>query len=154
MDEKLESNPGRTRTTARERLHPKREPVSMGPSGLPFAPEFLVEAEVEQEAECARRRVLQEIDALQLTHRAQQLEMDGYTVLAPGEVADPSFVERLRDTTLRISEARSGGPVDVATGKSHARFQSPFGQVQWEPTLLIQDRIYEEALMNRAVLAL
>jgi hypothetical protein len=123
-------------------------------SGLPFAPEFLVEEEVEREAERARTRVLSDIALQGLDRNVQQLETNGYAVLEPSQVGSLSFIEKLRATVLRISEQRLAKPIDVATGATHGTLKSPFGQVQSEFTLLTQDPIFEEALMNSAQLSL
>ncbi|MGH7878456.1 MAG: phytanoyl-CoA dioxygenase family protein, partial [Candidatus Binataceae bacterium] len=53
-----------------------------------------------------------------------------------------------------VSGERAGRAVDVVAGATHREYLSPFGQAQWEPTLLVQDRVFEQALTNRPVLAL
>jgi hypothetical protein len=140
--------------TTRVQQQWNRESAIGRSSGLPFAPEFLVEDEVEQEAERARMRVLSDIASHGLDRNVQQLETNGYTVLEPGQVGSPSLIDKLRDTVLRISEDRLARPIDVATGASHGTLKSPFGQVQPEFTLLTQDPIFEQALMNSSQLAL
>jgi ectoine hydroxylase-related dioxygenase (phytanoyl-CoA dioxygenase family) len=119
-----------------------------------FAPEFLVDQTIEREAAAARERVFAEIAALKLEPNVAEHEADGVTVLRPDQVAGRDFIERLRDTILRISGERAGKAVDVVRGATHREYQSPFGQVQWQPTLLIKDPVFEQALMNRHALAL
>src|ERR1700687_4525134 len=67
-----------------------------------FAPEFLVDQAVEREAEGARERVFAEIATLRLERNVAEIEADGVTVLRPEQVSGRDFIERLRDTILRI----------------------------------------------------
>jgi ectoine hydroxylase-related dioxygenase (phytanoyl-CoA dioxygenase family) len=119
-----------------------------------FTQEFLVDKAVDREAAAARERVFAELAALKLEPNVAELEADGVTVLRPHQVAGRDFIERLRDTILRISGERAGETVDVANGATHSGYQSVFGQAQWEPTLLTKDPVFEQALMNRPALAL
>lgn len=122
-----------------------------GPS---FSSEFLQDKDSEIEAAEARARVLGEISRLGLDRHIGRLECDGFTVLAPEEVGPPDFVEKVRNKVLELAERRSGIVVDVAHGESHKDRDSIFGQVQFEPSILEEDPIFEEVLMNEPALAL
>jgi ectoine hydroxylase-related dioxygenase (phytanoyl-CoA dioxygenase family) len=58
----------------------------------------------------------------------------------------------MRDKVLEVSHRRSGIKPDLATGESHANVASPFGQMT--KLLLLEDPIFEQALMNEASVAL
>jgi len=119
-----------------------------------FARGFLLDREVEAAADAARARVLAEIDRLNLVPHVAALELHGYTILSPEETGAAALLAPLMAAILRISEARIGVPVDVVTGDTHRHFHLPTGQVQWEPSLLLKDPVFEQALMNPPALAL
>lgn len=119
-----------------------------------FARGFLLDREVEDVADAARTRVLAEIDRLNLVPHVAALELHGYTILSPQETGAAALLAPLMAAILRISETRTGVPVDVVTGDTHRHFHLPTGQVQWEPSLLLKDPVFEQALMNPPALAL
>lgn len=119
-----------------------------------FARPFLFEEEVEREVADSRKRVLGEIERLGLQKHAWELEVNGYTVLEPKEVASVDFIDELRSTSVTLAEKRLGHSLDIEAGSTHGSFSTPFGQVQYEGAVLFEDPIFEQALMNEAALAL
>ena len=101
----------------------------------------------------AAERVLGEIRALGLEKNAWELDTRGYTVLAPDQVAPLAFTRHMRDAILTHSEEVSGIRPDLETGASHKEL-TRLGRSQFLPDILFADRVFEEALMTRSVLAL
>ena len=97
-----------------------------------------------------------EIDALGPGHNIAELDADGLTVIAPDKVAPPEFIIRLREAVLRLATERSGIEPDIETGQTHANIEATSGQrgEAWMWRILFADPIFEEALMNRTVLAI
>lgn len=91
----------------------------------------------------AARHVRAELRELGLDSYAVDLETRGYTVLPPGVAAPQEFCERLLDTILEID--RQDRPEALDAGH-------PRGRLLWH--LLPRDRIFEEAVMAPAPLAL
>jgi hypothetical protein len=119
-----------------------------------FASQFLPDTASEREVKAAQDRVFAELRRLDLTDNVAELDSYGYTVLAPRQVGPADFVSRLRSLVIDVAERRSGKKIDVATGAGPSAQKSPFGQVQLEPTLLGEDPLFEQALMNASALAL
>jgi ectoine hydroxylase-related dioxygenase (phytanoyl-CoA dioxygenase family) len=119
-----------------------------------FSSGFLDDEASEHEARAARDRVVAEIARLGLERHVARLECDGFTCLAPSEVAPPDFLAALREKVLEIAGRRRGIRVDADSGATHSTLTSLFGQVQFEPGLLEEDPIFERVLMNEPTLAL
>jgi hypothetical protein len=126
----------------------------MKPEAPVFAGQFLPDADSEREGWEARERVFAELGKLNLWPNVGQLDALGYTVLRPEQVAEPSFSWHLREALVACAQRRLGTAIDLESGYHQSSLQSPFGQVQFEATLLGEDRIFEQALMNETVLAL
>lgn len=123
-------------------------------AGNRFAGFLLHDDEAEQRARAARDRVFAEIERLGLVANVGELEMKGYTALLPEQVGPPAFIEQLRETIIALAERRSGHKVDRAGGLTFQDDTSPYGQVHSLFGLFGEDPIFEQALMNRAMLAL
>jgi hypothetical protein len=119
-----------------------------------FADSFIYREDVEEESRKSRKRILDQIRALDLVERAWELEVDGFTVLNPDEAATRKITKRLTQAALAVAEDGLGHPVDLANGSDQAAIKSPFGQVQTEIGVLGEDRAFEEALVNPSALAL
>ena len=92
-----------------------------------------------------------EIGSLGLERYVDDLDAHGYTVVPP-EIANPNgLAERMLEACLDIAEQRNGRRPDVARGGS-SRIDSPVGDTM--KALLLEDSVFEEALMNPALLAL
>ena len=91
----------------------------------------------------AAAAVHREIEALELTQNALELETQGYTVLTPEQVGSRELVPRLNEAIDRVVAEREG----------KAWMEQPsVGTVQF--TLLPEDRVFEEALLSPKPLAL
>jgi ectoine hydroxylase-related dioxygenase (phytanoyl-CoA dioxygenase family) len=124
------------------------------PEPAHFVPSFLPDREAEAEAEAARARVFAEIDRLNLAGHVADLDRQGYTVLLPEEVRANGLAPRLKDAILKVSGKRRAARIDAAAGASGRDAKALFGEVQFELTLLPEDPIFEQALMNEPALAL
>jgi len=134
-------------------MHSGHQPSLNGNLDL-FAPEFLPDDPCTGEAAASRERVLAEIERLGLWKSIRDLEVDGYTILSPQQAGSPELVAPLREKIVAISQRRAGIAIDIHRGRSHADIDSPHGSVQMESALLLEDPIFEQALMNEPVLAL
>ena len=90
------------------------------------------------------------IRELGLEQSIVDLEVYGFTVIPPEKVAPPEFLERIRDTVLRIARERTGVELKVDENGSRGKYE---GQPQTSGqfllyNLLLADRIFEEWLMN------
>ena len=93
----------------------------------------------------------EEIGSLGLERYVDDLDAHGYTVVPP-EVANPNgLAERMLEACLDIAERRNGERPDLGRGGS-SRIDSPVGDTM--KALLLEDPVFEEALMNPALLAL
>lgn len=93
-----------------------------------------------------------EIGSLGLERYVDDLDAHGYTVVPP-EIANPNgLAERMLDACLDIAERRNGERPDLERGRSMSRIDSPVGDTM--KALLLEDPVFEEALMNPALLAL
>jgi hypothetical protein len=122
--------------------------------GKRFAGFLLNDDGAERMARAARDRVFAEVEALGLIANVGELEMRGYTALTPEQVGPPEFIEQLRETIIALAEERSGRPVDRDSGLTFQDDNSPYGQVHSLFGLFGVDPIFEQALMNRPMLAL
>ncbi len=122
--------------------------------GKRFAGFLLNDDGAERMARAARDRVFAEIERLGLIANVGELEMKGYTALTPEQVGPPEFIERLRETIIALAEQRNGQTVDRVSGLTFQHDNSPYGQVHSLFGLFGEDAIFEQALMNRPMLAL
>ncbi len=105
--------------------------------------------------------IWEEVRALGLTSHVADLDAHGFTVIPP-ELATPNgLADRLREAVLDVAEARNGVRPDMATGDTHAGYRkrfakeggdSPFGELL--QSLILEGPVFEEALMNPALLAI
>ena len=93
--------------------------------------------------------LLNEIAELGLQRYIDDLDALGYTVIPP-EIANPNgLAERMLEACLDIAERRSGDRPDVERGGQTS--ESPVGDTML--ALLLEDPVFEESLMNPALLA-
>jgi hypothetical protein len=120
-----------------------------------FAPAFLPTREVMEEGMASRQRIIDAIREMGLIERAWELEADGYTVLRPDEVGGGKAIAvRLLEAALALAERKSGRRPDLATEGAQADLLTAFGNVEAEIGILGEDPAFEEALLNRPMLAL
>ena len=97
-------------------------------------------------------RLQEEISDLGLHCYVEDLDAQGYTVVPP-EIASPNgLAERMLEACLDTAERRSGERPDLERGESKSAVDSPVGDTM--KALLLEDPVFEEALMNPALLAL
>ena len=97
-------------------------------------------------------RVWEDIDDLGLQRHVEDLDAQGYTVVPP-EIANPDgLAERMLEACLDIAERRTGQRPDLERGGSESQVDSPVGDTM--KALLLEDPVFEESLMNPALLAL
>lgn len=97
------------------------------------------------------RDPLAELRRLGLEHHAAELDSYGFTIVEPGRAAPASFTDALLRKVVAIAEQRSGQALAPADAESHAG-GSAWGQHLFY--LLLEDPIFEQAMMNETVLAL
>ena len=108
-------------------------------------------AEAAYTAEVGLDSLWNEICDLGLQRHIEDLDAHGYTVVPP-EIANPDgLAERMLDACLDIAERRSGERPDIERGGLNSRFNSTFGYAM--KALLLEDPVFEESLMNPALLA-
>lgn len=106
-------------------------------------------AEAATAPESGLGRVWDEINELGLQHHIENLDSHGYTVIPP-EVASPNgLAERMLEACLDVAERRNGQRPDLERGRSP--IDSPVGDTM--KALLLEDPVFEEALMSPALLA-
>ena len=96
------------------------------------------------------------IRELGLEAHVAELDTYGYTVIPPEKVAPPEFVERVRDTVLRVIEERTGVKHSLDQNGDAGKYK---GQPQLPSQfllyyLLFADPIFEEWLENPTLQAL
>lgn len=107
-------------------------------------------AEAAARTEVGLDRLWNEISDLGLQPYIEHLDAHGYTVIPP-EIASPNgLAERMLEACLDIAEQRNGERPDLERGKSRTT-DSPVGDGM--KALLLEDPVFEEALMNPALLA-
>jgi hypothetical protein len=128
-------------------------------------------------AESGLDRAWNDICTLGLQTQIADLDARGYTVIPP-EIASPNGLrERMLEAVLNIAERRNGERPDLETGATHANLpitttakprergrlkgrmptltedrDSPVGDVM--KSMLLEDPVFEESLMNPALLAM
>lgn len=109
-------------------------------------------AEAAYTAEVGLDSLWDEIGDLGLQRYIDDLDTNGYTVVPP-EIANPNgLAERMLEACLDIAERRSGDRPDLDQGGPKGRSDSPIGYAM--KALLLEDPVFEESLMNPALLAL
>lgn len=93
--------------------------------------------------EVASARLKADIEANGLQANIAQLEVDGYTVLPPGQAAPLELIDRLTEAMERLRAERGGTGFGEGRGLGETLFH-----------LLPEDRAFEEALMAPAPLTL
>lgn len=105
-----------------------------------------------------------EVQRLGLETWVADLDAHGYTIIPPEVAAPDGLAGRLLETVLDVAERRNGVRPDLEQGSTHAglkgRFaaflteggDSPIGDLM--QSLLLEDRVFEEALMSPVVLAM
>ena len=119
-----------------------------------FSAAFLVDDVSERLAAQATARVFDDVRRLGLERNAWELDAEGFTVVPPELVGPTSFIDELRAQVLDVAGRRLGAPIDVETGRAQSEMHSPFGQVQFDHTLLFEDPVFERALLHERTLAL
>ena len=90
-----------------------------------------------------------EIADLGLASYIDDLDTNGFTVIPPA-IANPNYLtERMLSICQDIAEERNGNRPDLAAGRT--RQDTPVGDTL--KALLLEDPVFEEALMNPALLA-
>ena len=109
-------------------------------------------------------RVWTEIRDLGLESYVADLDAHGYTVIPPDIACPDGLSDRLLAAVVSVAEQRNGEPPDLATGATHANHKgrfaalarkgedSPIGDLM--QSLLFEDEVFEEALMNPVLLAM
>ena len=109
-------------------------------------------AEAAYTAEVGLDSLWDEIRDLGLQRYIEDLDANGYTVVPP-EIANPDgLAERMLEACLDIAERRGGERPDLERGGLKGRPDSPVGYAM--KALLLEDSVFEESLMNPALLAL
>ena len=109
----------------------------------------------------------QEIEHHGLAAYIADLDAHGFTVIPPSIASPDGLAERMLDAVLDVGERRNGERPDLETGATHAfhkgRFaglvgdgdgdaDSPIGDLM--QSMLFEDPVFEEALMNPVLLAM
>lgn len=112
-------------------------------------------------------KVWDEIQSLGLQSFIAELDVNGYTVIPPELASPDKLSERLLSAVLDVAERRNGERPDLIGGSTHTRHQgftaklglptkegvdSPIGDLM--QSILLEDAVFEEALMNPVLLAL
>ncbi len=107
-----------------------------------------------------------EISDLCLESHIVELDEKGLTVIPPGLAAPGGLSQRLLDACLRLAERRNGFRPDLDRATVHApknseRFQGVLGSEKGDSpigdlmqSILLEDEVFEEALMNPVLLAI
>ena len=108
-------------------------------------------------------RIWGEVRDLGLESNVADLDAHGYTVIPP-ELAGPSgLADRLLEAVMDVAERRNDVRPDLETGSTHEGFKGRFGAMfgsgdspigDLMQSILFEDRVFEEALMNPVLLAL
>ena len=108
-------------------------------------------------------RIWGELRDLGLESYVADLDAHGYTVIPPNLASPNGLADRLLRAVMDVAERRNGVRPDLETGSTHAGFKgrfaalsrggdSPIGDLM--QSILFEDRVFEEALMNPVLLAL
>ncbi len=114
-----------------------------------------------------QEKIWQEVQDLGLKEHIAELDVRGYTVIPPKLATPDGLSDRLLGAVLDVAERRNNERPDLATGATHRQHQgfaarlghpskegvdSPIGDLM--QSILLEDRVFEEALMNPVLLAL
>jgi Phytanoyl-CoA dioxygenase (PhyH) len=134
-----------------------RSPIAFDNDAMParhprdaFTGLFLPSAAVDE----AQARVMAEIATLGLERNAWELDALGYTVLTPEQTGAGDLVPRMRAQLMGMFEAQVGCSLDLERDEGFAVGSTPVGRGMIVPLPLLYDPMYEQALLNRAMLAL
>ena len=106
----------------------------------------------------------EEIRHLGLEAYVADLDAHGYTAIPPEIACPDGLAERMLEAALDVGERRNGERPDLEGGTTHAGWKgrfasfsdddgdSPIGDLM--QSLLFEDRVFEEALMNPVLLAM
>ena len=109
-------------------------------------------AEAATEPEFGLDHLSEEIGDLGLQPYIEDLDAHGYTVVPPKIASPNGLAERMLEACLDIAERRHGERPDLLRGKPDSQIDSPVGDTM--KSLLLEDPVFEESLMNPALLAL
>jgi hypothetical protein len=134
-----------------------RGPIALDNAVMParhprdaFTGLFLPSAVVDE----AQTRVMAEIAALGLERNAWELDTLGYTVLTPEQTGAGDLVPRMRAHLMGMFDAQVGYSLDLDKDEGFVGGPTPVGRGLIVPLPLLTDPMYEQALLNRALLAL
>jgi len=113
-------------------------------------PERWLRPSVSGEGTADRGALFAELEELGLLPYAWQLDADGFTVVPPDPVAPPSFAGRLHAAVIRLVRDELG--LQVEKGGELEPPTDPRGTAVSHA--VCRDRVFEEAVLNRASLAL
>ncbi len=109
-------------------------------------------------------RIWREIRTHGLETHVAELASQGYTVIHPKLACPDNLDERLLQACLDVADRRNGERPDLETGKTHENYKgryaallgenhdSPIGDLM--QSLIFEDPVFEEALMNPILLTL
>lgn len=95
---------------------------------------------------------LQSIRRLNLERKISELDVYGFTIINPREFDDKGIARRLRETILALSEKETGVKPDVTGGSTHSASGMALGETRFY--VLLEDAVFEEALMNEVALSM
>lgn len=97
-----------------------------------------------------------EVDDLGLREYVDLCDEQGFAIIPPEKVASPEFIERIRNTVLRVAEERTGNKFALDqngnSGNYHSEPQSDGQFLLYY--LLFEDQIFEEWLNNPTMKAI
>lgn len=109
-------------------------------------------------------RIWREIRTHGLETHVAELDSQGYTVIPPKLACPGNLDERLLQACLDVAERRNGERPDLETGKTHENYKGRFAALLGEnhdspigdlmQSLIFEDPVFEEALMNPILLTL
>ena len=88
-----------------------------------------------------------------LESHVMDIDTYGFTVIPPEKVATPDFLERMRETVLRIAEERTGNAFSLEENgdSGHYKVQPQLPCQFLLYYLLMADEVFEEWVMNPAL---
>ena len=97
-----------------------------------------------------------EIRELGLQEYCDLADEQGFAVIPPEKVAPPEFIDRLRNTVLRVAEERTGEKFSLERNGNQGHYRTePCSDGQFLLYyLLFEDRIFEEWLNNKTMRAM
>lgn len=105
----------------------------------------------------SRDAVNAEIDRLGLGKHVVELDQQGFTIIPPDKIGEPTNA-RVLEAVIRIAEEASGVKVDLETGSSVGQGNRPDGSLfPWQDDygdLLTKDPVFQELVLNEPILAM